>query len=129
MQEEKAKLATVVGNSWRFLDGKFFGFFRMVEPMGFEPTTSSMPSRRAPNCATAPPPKLFSVYHNHLCSDLPPNRFSPGFQPRSASANGPDSVCYSSVKFPIFHPHQLKIFCPFPLANFLVTRLIIRTYL
>jgi hypothetical protein len=26
-----------------------------VEPMGFEPTTSSMPSRRAPNCATAPP--------------------------------------------------------------------------
>src|SRR5215469_15835818 len=23
--------------------------------MGFEPTTSSMPSRRAPNCATAPP--------------------------------------------------------------------------
>src|SRR6266446_4396542 len=30
---------------WRFL----------VEPMGFEPTTSSMPSRRAPNCATAPP--------------------------------------------------------------------------
>jgi hypothetical protein len=29
--------------------------FQMVEPMGFEPTTSSMPSRRAPNCATAPP--------------------------------------------------------------------------
>ena len=27
----------------------------MVEPMGFEPTASSMPSRRAPNCATAPP--------------------------------------------------------------------------
>ncbi len=27
----------------------------VVEPMGFEPTTSSMPSRRAPNCATAPP--------------------------------------------------------------------------
>ena len=26
-----------------------------MEPMGFEPTTSSMPSRRAPNCATAPP--------------------------------------------------------------------------
>ena len=25
-----------------------------MEPMGFEPTTSSMPSRRAPNCATAP---------------------------------------------------------------------------
>src|SRR5215813_8612777 len=33
------------------------GLFAMilVEPMGFEPTTSSMPSRRAPNCATAPP--------------------------------------------------------------------------
>jgi putative transposase len=30
-------------------------FLRLVEPMGFEPTTSSMPSRRAPNCATAPP--------------------------------------------------------------------------
>jgi hypothetical protein len=28
--------------------------------MGFEPTTSSMPSRRAPNCATAPP-KDFSL--------------------------------------------------------------------
>lgn len=27
----------------------------MVEPKGFEPSTSSMPSRRAPNCATAPP--------------------------------------------------------------------------
>ena len=26
----------------------------MVEPTGFEPVTSSMPSRRAPNCATAP---------------------------------------------------------------------------
>jgi hypothetical protein len=26
----------------------------LVEPMGFEPTTSSMPSRRAPSCATAP---------------------------------------------------------------------------
>src|SRR5713226_5052449 len=30
-------------------------FCHLVEPMGFEPTTSSMPSRRAPNCATAPP--------------------------------------------------------------------------
>jgi hypothetical protein len=27
----------------------------LVEPTGFEPVTSSMPSRRAPNCATAPP--------------------------------------------------------------------------
>ena len=26
----------------------------MVEPRGFEPLTSSMPLRRAPNCATAP---------------------------------------------------------------------------
>jgi hypothetical protein len=26
-----------------------------VEPGGFEPPTSSMPSRRAANCATAPP--------------------------------------------------------------------------
>jgi hypothetical protein len=33
----------------------------VVEPMGFEPTTSSMPSRRAPNCATAPPKKNYSV--------------------------------------------------------------------
>ena len=32
----------------------------LVEPMGFEPTASSMPSRRAPNCATAPP------VHNRL---------------------------------------------------------------
>ena len=27
---------------------------RLVEPTGFEPVTSSMPSMRAPNCATAP---------------------------------------------------------------------------
>src|SRR5271167_5200678 len=35
----------------------------LVEPMGFEPTTSSMPSRRAPNCATAPPGNTSKVYH------------------------------------------------------------------
>src|SRR5215472_19137611 len=29
--------------------------------MGFEPTTSSMPSRRAPNCATAPPKESLSL--------------------------------------------------------------------
>src|SRR6267378_498048 len=40
-----------------------FGLHRnkLVEPMGFEPTTSSMPSRRAPNCATAPPKELPSL--------------------------------------------------------------------
>src|ERR1700728_1812618 len=27
---------------------------KLVEPAGLEPATSSMPSRRAPNCATAP---------------------------------------------------------------------------
>jgi hypothetical protein len=32
-----------------------FDKVQLVEPMGFEPTASSMPSRRAPNCATAPP--------------------------------------------------------------------------
>jgi hypothetical protein len=26
-----------------------------------------------------PTAKLFSVYHNHLCSDLPPERLAPGF--------------------------------------------------
>jgi hypothetical protein len=36
---------------------------KLVEPMGFEPTTSSMPSRRAPNCATAPPGNTSKVYH------------------------------------------------------------------
>ena len=35
----------------------------LVEPMGFEPTTSSMPSRRAPSCATAPPKVHFKFYH------------------------------------------------------------------
>src|ERR1700681_4898855 len=34
---------------------------KLVEPMGFEPTTSSMPSRRAPNCATAPPGRFSDV--------------------------------------------------------------------
>jgi hypothetical protein len=34
---------------------------KLVEPMGFEPTTSSMPSRRAPNCATAPPQDSFML--------------------------------------------------------------------
>src|SRR4030088_2329330 len=42
----------------RELDGpgvrRYFSL-RLVEPGGFEPPTSSMPSRRAPNCATAPP--------------------------------------------------------------------------
>ena len=28
---------------------------RLVELAGFEPATSSMPRKRAPNCATAPP--------------------------------------------------------------------------
>jgi hypothetical protein len=31
----------------------------LVEPKGFEPSTSSMPSRRASNCATAPPEDEF----------------------------------------------------------------------
>ena len=35
----------------------------LVEPMGFEPTTSSMPSRRAPSCATAPPEEHTKFYH------------------------------------------------------------------
>ena len=34
----------------------------MVEPKGFEPSTSSMPSRRAPNCATAPPNEQSLTY-------------------------------------------------------------------
>src|SRR6266852_2848940 len=38
----------------------------LVEPMGFEPTTSSMPSRRAPSCATAPP------NFSSLAQDYPP---------------------------------------------------------
>src|SRR5260221_10393063 len=38
----------------------------LVEPMGFEPTTSSMPSRRAPNCATAPPKETtILILHEH----------------------------------------------------------------
>jgi|HubBroStandDraft_6_1064221.scaffolds.fasta_scaffold34330_3 hypothetical protein len=36
---------------------------KLVEPMGFEPTTSSMPSRRAPNCATAPPGKNSDYFY------------------------------------------------------------------
>ncbi len=36
----------------------------LVEPMGFEPTTSSMPSRRAPNCATAPPKERNGSAHS-----------------------------------------------------------------
>jgi hypothetical protein len=39
---------------------KYFIRF-LVELMGFEPTTSSMPSRRAPNCATAPPEQLLTM--------------------------------------------------------------------
>src|ERR1700675_4116779 len=45
----------------------------LVEPMGFEPTTSSMPSRRAPNCATAPPeelPKFITACRKESCSAL-----------------------------------------------------------
>src|SRR5579863_9854553 len=45
----------------------------LVEPMGFEPTTSSMPSRRAPNCATAPPGILqkFIIPRRELTCLLP----------------------------------------------------------
>src|ERR1700674_3858411 len=42
----------------------------LVEPMGFEPTTSSMPSRRAPNCATAPPGRLSDVSIRALASSM-----------------------------------------------------------
>jgi hypothetical protein len=41
-----------------------------VEPMGFEPTTSSMPSRRAPNCATAPPGRFSDVSIRALASSI-----------------------------------------------------------
>jgi hypothetical protein len=34
----------------------------MVDPGGFEPPTSSMPSRRAANCATAPPGAYLYFY-------------------------------------------------------------------
>jgi hypothetical protein len=44
------------------------GGLAMVEPMGFEPTTSSMPSRRAPNCATAPPITRFFFYSTRKCA-------------------------------------------------------------
>src|SRR5271168_1387104 len=40
-----------------------YGRKNLVEPMGFEPTTSSMPSRRAPNCATAPPSKNYRYFY------------------------------------------------------------------
>ena len=42
----------------------------LVEPMGFEPTTSSMPSRRAPNCATAPPGQFRDVSIRALASSM-----------------------------------------------------------
>ena len=45
--------------------------------MGFEPTTSSMPSRRAPNCATAPP------LQNSNLKTFP---VSPGRDPNCATA-------------------------------------------
>ncbi len=45
--------------------------------MGFEPTTSSMPSRRAPNCATAPLEELPKVYHNLSAVFFPGARYSP----------------------------------------------------
>src|ERR1700730_4627242 len=62
MQEETADLATGLGDSKWFGGAKFFGRLQMVEPMGFEPTTSSMPSRRAPNCATAPRKQLVIAF-------------------------------------------------------------------
>ena len=44
-----------IGTLCRLVQKGTLKVFVLVEPMGFEPTTSSMPSRRAPNCATAPP--------------------------------------------------------------------------
>src|ERR1700733_4053300 len=54
---EKPRLAPMIGSA-ALRDLAAYGissFVKMVEPKGFEPSTFSMPSRRAPNCATAPP--------------------------------------------------------------------------
>ena len=54
---KKPRLAPMIGSA-ALRDLAAYGissFVKMVEPKGFEPSTSSMPSRRAPNCATAPP--------------------------------------------------------------------------
>jgi hypothetical protein len=37
--------------------------------MGFEPTASSMPSRRAPSCATAPPCRNYELFEILLYSN------------------------------------------------------------
>jgi hypothetical protein len=45
----------------------------LVDLVGFEPTTSSMPWKRAPNCATGPLPKNNRDQEN----GLNPPQFSP----------------------------------------------------
>jgi hypothetical protein len=41
-------------NAANRLVGKFVSDENLVDLVGFEPTTSSMPWKRAPNCATGP---------------------------------------------------------------------------
>jgi hypothetical protein len=47
----------------------------LVEPAGFEPATSSMPSRRAPNCATAPRSRTTTIYFYSTLQDTASNEW------------------------------------------------------
>jgi hypothetical protein len=56
----------------------------LVEPMGFEPTTSSMPSRRAPSCATAPhQPGIFAKQKPQIAGNFLNSTTIPSFHPRN----------------------------------------------
>jgi hypothetical protein len=45
--------------------------WEMVDLVGIEPTTSSMPWKRAPSCATGP------FFGGHFCACVEPLLFSP----------------------------------------------------
>jgi hypothetical protein len=63
-QRRKEKAPASEGGRYKCCGGNALDYrSKLVEPMGFEPTTSSMPSRRAPSCATAPPKERIEFYH------------------------------------------------------------------
>src|SRR5208283_1367708 len=70
----------------------------LVEPMGFEPTTSSMPSRRAPNCATAPLIQL-----QNFSTSLP---FLPSLCPSYPTPVPASTIIIATSESPLSSSHQ-----------------------
>jgi hypothetical protein len=75
----------------------------LVEPMGFEPTTSSMPSRRAPSCATAPhQPGIFMKQKPQIAGNFLNSTTIPSIHPRNPVLFS-DFLRFAGIHHPISH--------------------------